>query len=226
MNVDPPVHRLHDRREAGLLLAGRLGAYARDPNALVLALPRGGVPVGYEIARALELPLDVFVVRKLGVPGHEELAMGALASGGTYLLNEDVIAGLRIQPEDVRAAIARENFELERRDRLFRGDRPRPQIAGKTVILVDDGLATGASMGAAIAALRRSAPGRIVAAVPVASVTICAQVREQAGELICLQTPDPFFSVGTWYDNFDQVGDGEVRRLLAAAAARGERTAD
>jgi predicted phosphoribosyltransferase len=214
-----PAHRLHDRREGGLLLAGRLAAYAHDPNAIVLALPRGGVPVGFEIARALGIALDVFVVRKLGVPGHEELAMGALASGGTYLLNEGVIAGLNVSRREIDAAIERERREVERRERLFRGDRPRPELAAKTLILVDDGLATGATMRAAIAALRESAPARIVVAVPVSSVSVCREVRKQADELVCLQTPEPFYSVGTWYRNFDQTSDSEVRRLLSESAA-------
>jgi predicted phosphoribosyltransferase len=211
-----PIDRLHDRREGGLLLAGRLAAYAGDANAIVLALPRGGVPVGFEIARALGIPLDVFIVRKLGVPGHAELAMGALASGGTFLLNDDVIRKLRIPREEVEAALERERLEIERRERLYRGDRPRPELAGKTVILVDDGLATGASMGAAIAALRRMNPARIVAAVPVAASTIRIHLGRQADELICLQTPEPFYSVGQWYENFDQTSDAEVRRLLKA----------
>jgi predicted phosphoribosyltransferase len=212
------LHRLHDRREAGLLLAGRLAAHAHDPRAIVLALPRGGVPVGFEIARALGIPLDAFVVRKLGVPGHEELAMGALASGGTLLLNEDVIAGLRIPHEAVQAAIERESAEIERRERLYRGDRPPPVLAGKTVILADDGLATGASMAAAIAALRRIGPARIIVAVPVGAAEVCARLRAGVDELICLQTPEPLGSVGAWYDNFDQTADREVRRLLDAAA--------
>jgi predicted phosphoribosyltransferase len=215
-----PIHRLQDRREGGILLAGRLAAYAHDPNAIVLALPRGGVPVGYEIARALGIALDVFVVRKLGVPGHEELAMGALASGGTHLLNEGVIAGLNVSREEIDAAIERERREVERRERLFRGERPRRELAGKTLILVDDGLATGATMRAAIAALRESAPARIVVAVPVSSVSVCRDVRKQADELVCLQTPEPFSSVGTWYRNFDQTSDDEVRRLLSAAVER------
>ena len=218
MAAQVPIHRLQDRREGGILLAGRLAAYAHDPNAIVLALPRGGVPVGYEIARALGIALDVFVVRKLGVPGHEELAMGALASGGTHLLNEGVIAGLNVSREEIDAAIERERREVERRERLFRGERPRPELAGKTLVLVDDGLATGATMRAAIAALRESSPARIIVAVPVSSVSVCRDVRKQADELVCLQTPEPFYSVGTWYRNFDQTSDDEVRRLLSAAA--------
>jgi putative phosphoribosyl transferase len=216
-----PIHRLRDRREGGLLLAGRLGAYAHDPGALVLALPRGGVPVGYEVARALGLPLDVFVVRKLGAPGREELAMGAIAGGGTYVLNEEVIAGLDVARADVLAEIERERIELERRERLYRGDLPFPQLSGKTVILVDDGLATGASMAAAVTALRRTAPARIVAAVPVGAVSVCAKMGDRVDEMICGQMPDPFHSVGTWYRDFDQVSDREVRRLLDAAAASG-----
>jgi predicted phosphoribosyltransferase len=218
-------HRLRDRREGGALLAERLRAYAHRPDVIVLALPRGGVPVAYEIAVALDVPLDVYAVRKLGVPGHEELAMGAIASDGTHLLNEDVVAGLQITREDILAVIERERRELERRVQLYRDHRPRPQLTGKTVILVDDGLATGASMAVAIAALRRTGPARIVAAVPIGSASMCRELRRQADEVICDQTPEPFYSVGAWYDNFEQTSDDEVRALLAAAAARDQPSA-
>lgn len=215
-----PILRLRDRREGGIQLARRLSSYRRAAEAIVLALPRGGVPVAYEVALALEVPLDIFTVRKLGVPGHEELAMGAIASGGVYLLNADVIDSLRIPREDVLAEIERERHELDRRELLYRAGLPERGLRGKTVILVDDGVATGASIAVAIAAVRRSDPARIVAAVPVGSAAACRKLREQADETICVQMREPFFSVGTWYEDFDQTTDDEVRALLKAAAAR------
>jgi putative phosphoribosyl transferase len=208
-----------DRREAGRFLARRLTAYADRPDVLVLALPRGGVPVGYEVARALRAPLDVFLVRKLGLPGHEELAMGAIASGGVRVLNEDVVRALGI-PEDVIATVAaEEQEELERRERSYRGNRPAPAVRGKTVILIDDGLATGSTMRAAVAALRRQGPARIVVAVPVGAPETCAEFQEEADEAICAQTPEPFHAVGLWYRDFSQTTDEEVRELLERAAA-------
>jgi predicted phosphoribosyltransferase len=215
--------RFRDRREAGRLLAARLAHYRGRPDVLVLALPRGGVPVGYEVARALGAPLDVFLVRKLGVPGHEELAMGAVASGGVQVLNDDVIAGLGLSERVVAAVTARELQELERRERLYRGARPPREVHGRTVILVDDGLATGATMRAAIHALRRRGAARIVVAVPVAPLPTCAELRAEADEVVCLFTPEPFFAVGLWYEDFTQTSDDEVRALLADSA--GEQTA-
>ena len=208
-----------DRADAGRVLAGELaGAYAGRPDVLVLALPRGGVPVGFEIAQALRAPLDVFLVRKLGVPGHEELAMGALASGGVRVLNEEVIRGLGI-PEDVLDTVAGEQQqELERRERAYRGDRPPPDVRGKTIILVDDGLATGSTMRAAVAALRRQEPARIVVAVPVGAVETCAEFHAEADEVVCAHTPDPFYAVGLWYGDFSQTTDEEVRELLDRGA--------
>jgi putative phosphoribosyl transferase len=214
----PSHERFRDRRDGGAHLARELTAYADRPDLLVLALPRGGVPVGYEIARALHAPLDVFVVRKLGVPGHAELAMGAIAGGGATHLNVDVIAALGIPDEVIASTIAREQRELERRERLYRGDRPRPEIEGRTIILVDDGLATGASMQAAIAALREEHPSRVVVAVPVAAAETCASLRDAADDVVCCRTPYPFHGVGVWYDDFSQLTDAGVRTLLDAAA--------
>jgi predicted phosphoribosyltransferase len=204
-----------DRREAGRQLATKLGTYANRDDVIVLALPRGGVPVAYEVARALAAPLDVFVVRKLGVPGHEELAMGAVASGGVRVLNRDVVGMLRI-PDDIIDAVARTELqELDRRERLYRDARPQPHMKGKTVILIDDGLATGATMLAAIEALRQLAPERVVVAVPTAAAETCEQMRQKADDVICAITPEPFYAVGVWYRDFSQTSDEEVRDLLA-----------
>jgi predicted phosphoribosyltransferase len=207
-----------DRRDAGRVLAGRLGAYAHGPDVVVLALPRGGVPVGYEVARALGAPLEVFVVRKLGVPGYEELAMGAVATGGVRVLNHDIIEGLRVAESAVEAVTAAEQAELRRRERLYRGDRPVPDVRGRTVILVDDGLATGATMQAAVRALRQQQPARLVVAVPTAAPDTCAQLRDDADDVVCAITPEPFHAVGLWYEDFSQTTDEEVRELLARAA--------
>ena len=207
-----------DRFEAGRVLAQHLETYRGDPNTLVLALPRGGVPVGYEVARQLGLPLDTFLVRKLGVPGHEELAMGAIASGGVRLMNNDIVGQLGIPSYAIEAAAEREKQELERRERLYRGARPAPEVLGRTVILVDDGLATGASMRVAIDALRRQNPARIVVAVPVASSQTCHELHSVADEVVCAWMPEPFYAVGQGYMNFDQTTDGEVQELLARAA--------
>jgi predicted phosphoribosyltransferase len=209
-----------DRREAGRLLATYLTAYAGRPDLLVLALPRGGVPVGFEVAEALDAPFDVFLVRKLGVPGHEELAMGAIASGGVQVPNAEVLQQLRIPADVVRAVAAREREDLARRERSYRDDRPVPAIAGRTVILVDDGLATGATMRAAAAALRAQHPARLIAAVPVGAPESCAALRRDVDELICVATPAPFYAVGLWYDDFTATTDVEVRTLLAEAERR------
>lgn len=194
--------------------------YRNAPGVVVLALPRGGVPVGYEIAVALHLRFDVFEVRKLGVPGHEELAMGAIGSGGAFYLNHAIVDALHIGRGEIDETIARERAELERRAALYRDSRPRPEIAGKTLIVVDDGVATGASMIAAVRALRAVAVDRIVVAVPVAPVETGEILRSLADELVCLHMPIDFYSVGYFYDRFDQVGDDEVRRLLADASDR------
>src|SRR5512135_1526004 len=206
-----------DRTEAGQLLAEKLSAYAGRPDVLVLALPRGGVPVAYEVARALGVPLDVFLVRKLGVPGHEELAMGAIASGGVCVLNDDVVQALNIPGRVIEAVAARERRELERRERAYRGGRPAPEVRGRAVILVDDGLATGSTMRAAVAALRRRGPARIIVAVPTAAPSTCEEFRHEADECVCDITPDPFYAVGLWYEDFSHTTDDEVRELLERA---------
>lgn len=209
-----------NRSEAGRIIAQRLKHYADRPDVLVLALPRGGVPVGYEVAKALHTPLDVFVVRKLGIPGHEELAMGAVATGGVRVLNDQVVRGLGI-PEHVIHAVANwELQELERRERVYRGERPAPDVRGKTVILVDDGLATGSTMLAAVQALRKLGPARIVVAVPVASPETCELLTEYVDETVWGVTPDPFYAVGLWYRDFSQTSDDEVRELLESSVAK------
>jgi predicted phosphoribosyltransferase len=208
----------HDRREAGRLLAEKLSTYANRSDVMVLALPRGGVPVAYEVARTLNVPLDVFPVRKLGVPGHDELAMGAIAPGGVRILNDEVVRALGIPDYSIDAVAAKEQQELTRRERLYRGDRPPPEVRGKTVLLVDDGLATGATMLAAIKALRQQEAGRIVVAVPIASPETCDQMRGHVDDIICAVTPEPFYAVGLWYENFSQTSDEEVRDLLNRAS--------
>lgn len=212
--------RFADRRTAGRRTAELLRHYAGDPRALVLALPRGGVPVGYEIALALGTPLDVFVVRKLGVPGHEELAVGAIATGHTLVLNDDVVAALRITPEVIDAIATEEGRELDRRERAYRGEREPLELEDRTVILVDDGLATGATMRAAIRAVRDRGAARIVVAVPVAAGQTCAEVGREVDEIVCAATPEPFQAVGLWFDDFSQTDDDEVQKLLAAAWER------
>lgn len=208
-----------DRIDAGHQLAQALSAYRGRADVVVLALPRGGVPVGFEVARQLRAPLDIFLVRKLGVPGHEELAMGAVASGGTRVLNRDVVYELGIPDRVIEAVAVSELAELERRERLYRDDRPAPDVTGKTVVLVDDGLATGSTMRAAAAALRRRGPARLVIGVPVAARQICDELRGEADDLVCVITPEPFYAVGIWYEDFAQTTDDEVRDLLARAAS-------
>lgn len=208
--------RFRNRSDAGRRLAEALTEYAGRADAIVLALPRGGVPVAAEIASRLKLPLDVFLVRKLGVPGHPELAMGAIAAGGIEVLSHDLIRDLQIPPHLVEQVAVRERLELERRDRLFRGDRSSPVVRGRTVLLVDDGLATGSSMEAAILALRTAEPGSIVVAVPVGASETCERLRRVADAVVCVATPFPFHAVGQWYDDFTQTSDDEVRQLLAA----------
>jgi len=209
---------LKDRTEGGRLLADKLAAYADRPDVIVLALPRGGVPVAFEIARALHAPLDVFLVRKLGVPGHEELAMGAIASGGVRVLNEYVVRELNITPEEIERVARREEQELARRERVYRGKRPLPDVRGHTVILVDDGLATGSTMRAAVAALKQQQPGRIIVAVPIAAPATCNELRAEVDEVVCARTPEPFYAIGMWYDDFPQETDEEIRHLLDRAA--------
>jgi len=206
-----------DRRDAGRKLAQELSAYAGRSDVNVLALPRGGVPVAYEVALALGAPLDIFIVRKLGLPGHEELAIGAIASGGVRVLNNDIVQALNI-PQRVIDAIAQgELKELERRERAYRGDRPAPEVRGRTVILIDDGLATGASMRAAVAGMRAQNPARIVVAVPTAAPETCEKIQPQVDEIVCVMTPQPFYGVGRWYEDFSQTTDEEVGMLLEEA---------
>jgi predicted phosphoribosyltransferase len=205
-----------DRADAGRQLAGKLSSY-KGAGAQVLALPRGGVPVAYEVARALGAPLDVFVVRKLGVPGHEELAMGAIASGGVRVLNEDTLAQLRIDDSTLSAVTRAELEELARRENAYRGDLPAPEVSERPVILIDDGLATGASMYAAVVALKARSPSKIIVAVPVAPAETCAQIARHVDEMICAATPEPFRGVGAWYADFSQVSDDEVRGMLRSA---------
>jgi putative phosphoribosyl transferase len=219
MNGEAPSvqRRFRDRADAGRILAERLAHYAGRDDVLVLGLPRGGVPVAAEVARALGAPLDVFLVRKLGLPGQEELAMGAIASGGARVLNEELVETLGIREELVDDVAAREGEELRRREVLYRGARPPPDVEDKIVIVVDDGLATGSSMRAAVAALRRRRPARIVVAVPAAPASTCEQLRPEVDELVCTRTPRPFYAVGIWYENFNQVTDDEVHALLQSA---------
>jgi putative phosphoribosyl transferase len=211
-----------DRTEAGRLLAARLETYAGKPDVVVLALPRGGVPVAYEVAKALHAPMGVFVVRKLGIPGHEELAMGAVATGGVLVLNDQVVRGLGIPDYVIEAVVNWETEELKRRERVYRGDRPPPDVRGKTVILVDDGLATGSTMLAAVRALRQQGPSRIVVAVPVASPDTCELLKAYVDEVVCAATPEPFYAVGLWYRDFSQTTDEEVRELLQRSAAEAQ----
>jgi predicted phosphoribosyltransferase len=206
-----------DRSEAGRDLSRLLDRYRRQPNLLVLGLPRGGVPVAYEVARALEAPLDVFVVRKLGVPGHEELAMGAIASGGARVLNAEVVEAFGISQGLLERVAREEQWELARRERLYRGGRPPLNVPGKTIILVDDGLATGSTMRAATEALRTKSPAAIVVAVPVSAPSTCAEFAEEVDDVVCARTPEPFRAVGLWYKDFSQTSDHEVRSLLERA---------
>jgi len=206
--------RFRDRRDAGKTLAQKLMHYADRPEVLVLALPRGGVPVGYEVALALHAPLDVFIVRKLGLPGHEELAIGAIASGGIRVLNEEIIQALHI-PEEVIAQVAQHEMqELRRREQAYRGGYPPPEIRGRIVILIDDGLATGASMRAAVVGVRPQAPERIVVAVPTAAPETCEAFQNEVDEVVCAITPEPFLGVGRWYEDFEQTTDEGVRLFL------------
>jgi len=204
-----------DRLDAGRQLATRLSAYTGRSDVIVLALPRGGVPVASEVARALRVPLDVFLVRKLGVPAHPELAMGAIAEGGVEVLSDDLIREIGLPPSAVQQIAVRERMELDRRDTAYRHGRARPVVLGQTVIVVDDGLATGASMQAAVIALRRLEPARIVVAVPVGAKDTCERLANLADEVVCATTPEPFRAVGLWYQQFPQTTDDEVHRLLA-----------
>jgi putative phosphoribosyl transferase len=212
----PPPFK--NRTEAGRLLASKLAAFQNRSDLLVLALPRGGVPVAFELADALHAPLDIFVVRKLGVPGQEELAFGAIATGGVRVINDEIARSMHLSPEQIEATIVREQAELARRERSYRGDRPIPNPSARTVILVDDGLATGATMLAASRALRQENPSKIVVAVPVAAPAVCEEFRSEVDEIICAITPEPFYAVGLWYEDFSQITDAEVRHFLDRAA--------
>ncbi len=209
--------RFRNRREAGRQLAHRLGSWGGDPSVQVLALPRGGVPVAWEVARALGAPLDVFLVRKLGVPGREELAMGAIAEGGVRVLNDEVIQPLGITPTVVERVTRAELAELSRRERLYRGDTPAPDLRNRTVLLIDDGLATGATMAAAVAGVRAQRPRRVIVAVPVASEEAARAMSRRADECVAVLTPRQFGGVGQWYEDFGQTTDDEVQHLLDAA---------
>jgi predicted phosphoribosyltransferase len=207
-----------DRTEAGRLLAEKLGKYADRDDVIILGLPRGGLPVAYEVAKRLRAPLDVFVVRKLGVPGFEELAAGAIASGGVRVLNEDVVRAIPHAEQAIEAVTARETAELERREQIYRAGRPAPELRDRVVILIDDGLATGATMRAAVKALRQSGTAKIIVAVPVGPPDTCREIEDQADETICLSTPAFFQAVGQYYEDFSQTSDEDVRELLARAA--------
>jgi predicted phosphoribosyltransferase len=211
-----------DRADAGQRLGERLRELVKpeQETAVVLALPRGGVPVGFEVANALRAALDVFVVRKLGAPGHEELAMGAIAAGGVRVMNDEVVRALRISAAQIEETTARELRELERREEAYRGDRPALEVSGRTILLVDDGLATGYSMRAAVAAVRQRGPARIVVAVPVGARPTYEAIEKEADAVVCLQTPFDFEAVGQWYVNFAQTSDAEVRALLERAATK------
>ncbi len=211
-----------DRRQAGRWLASKLERYRDDGSVIVLALPRGGVPVAFEVAQALNVPLDVFIVRKLGFPGHEEFAMGAIATGGVMVMNPD-LAGIHVDEAAVEAVVARERAELDRRQVLYRDDRAPAMLEDRTAILVDDGLATGSSMLAAAAAVKRQQPRSVVVAVPVAAAEACQALRREVDDVVCAATPAPFRAVGLWYEDFRQVTDAEVRQLLQAAWATEER---
>ncbi len=215
---EPIIIPFANRRQAGKQLATQLAPYANRSDVLVLALPRGGVPVAFEVARALRAPLDVFSVRKLGVPGQEELAMGAIATGGVRVLNEEVTSRIPVSSSAIDDVAHREEEELKRRERLYRGDRAPPSVQGRTVILIDDGLATGSTMRAAATALRKMQPSKIIVAVPVAAAETCDDLRGEVDEVICGATPEPFMAVGAWYSDFEQTSDQEVRELLDGIA--------
>jgi predicted phosphoribosyltransferase len=220
MPKGPRVMRFKDRQDAGRQLAARLRGFAGRPDVVVLALPRGGVPIAHEVAAGLGAPLDLFLVRKLGVPGHPELAMGAIAEGGIEVLSDDLIRELGIPPALVEQIAVHERLELERRDRLYRDGRPLVSVRNRIAVLVDDGLATGSTMQAAATALRRLDPARIVIAVPVGAPDTCERLRRYADEVICLATPEPFEAVGLWYETFTQTTDDEVRALLESSRER------
>ncbi len=210
--------KLHDRTQAGQMLAKKLTAYANRADVLVLGLPRGGVPVAYEVAKALNVPLDVCIVRKFAVPSHKELAMGAIASDGVRVLNFDIISDFGISSKMIDAVAAKELRELQRRDHMYRGNRPSPDLRHRTIILVDDGIATGSTIRAAISILQLEQPAKIIVAVPVAPPDVYKELKTEVDEIVCLMTPEPFYTVELWYDNFSQTTDEEVHRLLEQSA--------
>lgn len=210
--------QFHNRTQAGELLASKLTAYTKRPDVLVLGLPRGGVPVAFEVAKALNVPLDIILVRKLGVPTQPELAMGAIATGGVLVLNDDVVIWLGVSGAEIDAVAQREMQELERRDRLYRGNRPLPHVQNRTVILVDDGIATGSTLRAAIAALRQQQPQQIIVAVPIAPAAVCQQLRTEADDVVCAIEVEQLSAISLWYEEFAQTTDEEVRALLSEAA--------
>lgn len=212
--------RFRDRREAGRELADHLSDLRGRTDLLVLGLPRGGVPVAEEVAMALDAPLDVFLVRKLGVPTHPELAMGAIGSGGVRVMNDEIVSALRITPEAIETVARHEEIELDRREREYRGNRPEPELRGRTVVLVDDGLATGSTMRAAAEAVRSAGPAELIVAVPVGARETCDSLLEDADRVVCARMPDPFQAVGLWYQDFSQTTDAEVREILARGRPR------
>jgi putative phosphoribosyl transferase len=209
------IAKFVDRNQAGQILATKLKAFAKRTDVIVLGLPRGGIPVAFEVAKALRLPLDVCLVRKLGVPGHQELAMGAIASDGVRVLNDDIVNSLGISSHKIEEVAAKELRELQRRDRAYRGDRPSPNLQDRTIILVDDGIATGASMRAAITVLREKQPRSIIVATPMAPSSTCKELRTEVDDVVCLIMPEPFYAIAFWYDYFPQTTDEEVCKLLA-----------
>jgi predicted phosphoribosyltransferase len=222
---DIPTQKYPDRSHGGRVLAAALEKYARRDDVTVLALPRGGVPVAYEIAKHLQVPLDVFIVRKLGLPGHEEFVVGAIASGGVTILNDDMFGGFSISDTVMGKVVAREREELSQRETAYRGDRPPLDVRGRTIIVVDDGLATGSTMKAAIEGLRRLDPRRIVVATPIAAASTCEELSPLVDEIVCARTPEDFHAVGLWYSDFTQTSDDEVRRILSVAAVEQAQTA-
>jgi len=208
------LQKFRNRTEAGKLLAGQLTDYANRSDVLVLGLPRGGVPVAYEVAKELDAPLDVCLVRKLGVPGHKELAMGAIAGGGARVINENVIDWLRISPETINEVAAMEIRELDRRSHIYRGNRPLPKVKNHTIILVDDGIATGATIRAAISTLKKQKPRKLVVAVPVAGLSTCEELQAEVDEVVCILKPEDLYAIGLWYEDFQQTTDAEVCELL------------
>jgi putative phosphoribosyl transferase len=221
--AEDPRQPFIDRHEAGRMLASHLAGYAGRDDVIVLALPRGGVPVAYEVAQALGAPMDLFLVRKLGTPGHRELAMGAIASGGIRVLNDDVVRRYGVPESAIEGVAREEGLELERRERAYREGRPAPDLENRIVILIDDGLATGSTMRAAAQAVRRRKPSRVVVAVPVGARETCAELAAEADEVICARMPEPFSAVGLWYLNFDQTEDDEVRQLLRQSTTTPQR---